>query len=376
MSTYDFEVGLDLHKEFSMLALLDKQGQCLRFDRLENNPVLFDKYFSQLDGSVRVTFESTRNWYWVADYFQERAIDCILSNPFLNRAIAHVHAKNDKYDARTLAQLAQCGLIATCYVADKPIRYLRELISHRTKLVNVRTKLKNRIHLMVDKYNFKAPYDYIFGPHGITWIEGCDFPEPIKMIVRDLLNTIDTLNPQIEEYHLRIKDRVEHHPYYKLLVTVHGIGVLHSASIIARVADIRRFPTVEGFIRYSGLSVNTRASADRMTYGHLSRQADKYLRTTFVEAAYLVIRHDPGLRAFYDYLRAQKGHGCAICGVARKLARSVYFMLRNSTSYRIRTVQPQYLQQQATTLKVKRLHRQHKPGTGSFIAGNRSDAVG
>lgn len=366
MSTYDFEIGLDLHKEFSMLALLDKQGQCLRFDRLDNNTLLLDKYFSQLTGSVRVTFESTRNWYWLADYLHDRDIDCILSNPFLNRAIAHVHAKNDKYDARTLAQLAQCELIATCYVPDKPIRHLRELISHRTKLVTMRTKLKNRIHLMVDKYNFKAPYDYIFGPHGIKWLDGCDFPEPIKQIVRDLLKTIDILNPQIEEYYNKIKNRVEKHPYHKLLTTVHGIGILHSASIIARVADIKRFPSVEGFIRYSGLSVNTRASADRLTYGHLNRQADTHLRTTFVEASYLVIKHDPGLRAFYDYLRAQKGHGCAICGVARKLARSVYFMLRNSTPYRVRKVQQQYIQQQTTTLNVRRLYRQSKPEAASF----------
>ena len=366
MSSYDFEIGLDLHKEFSMLALLDKQGQCLRFDRMDNNPILLDKYFSQLSGSVRVTFESTRNWYWLADYFYERGIDCILSNPQLNRAIAHVHAKNDKYDARTLAQLAQCGLIATCYVPDKPTRYLRELLSHRTKLVNMRTKLKNRVHLMVDKYNFKAPYDYLFGPHGIKWIESCDFPKPMKQIVSDLLRTIDILNPQIEEYHLRIKERVEKHPYYKLLTTVHGIGVLHAAMIIARVADIRRFPTVEGFIRYAGLSVNTRASADRLTYGHLNRQADKYLRTTFVEAAYLVIRHDPGLRAFYDYLRAQKGHGCAICSVARKLARSVYYMLRNSTPYRVRQVQPWYIQEQRTKFNLKRLHCQQEPEAGSF----------
>ncbi|MEW5804994.1 MAG: hypothetical protein AB1847_23150, partial [bacterium] len=98
-----------------------------------------------------------------------------------------------------------------------------------------------------------------------------------------------------------------------------------------------------------------------------------HLRTTFVEASYLIIKHDPGLRAFYDYLRAQKGHGCAICGVARKLARSVYFMLRNSTPYRVRKVQPQYIQQQTTTLKVKRLYRQHKPDAESFRVSNRPD---
>lgn len=361
MNTYDFEIGLDLHKEFSMLALVDHDGECRRYDRLENDPTHLDHFFSQVEGSFRVTFESTRNWYWLADYFQDRDIPFILSNPAMNRAIAHIQAKTDKYDARTLARLTRAGLIARCFVPDKSIRTLRELLFHRQRLLQIRTKLKNRIHITLAKYNFRAPYQYIFGPHGVKWIETCSLPDPLDAMVAELLTMIDEINPRIQFYYDRIKDRIQLHPYYKLLVTVHGIGVIHAATIIARLADIGRFPTLPGFIRYAGLAVNTRQSADRTTYGHLWRQSDKYLRTAFVEAAHLVIRHDPGLRAFYDYLRAQKGHGCAICAVARKLARSVYWMLKNSTPYRIRRIQPQYLPQSHEPLKLKRLVRSPRP---------------
>jgi transposase len=353
--SYDFEVGLDLHKEFSMLALVDSAGKCLSYDRIENDPVQFDHYFGLIDGSFRVTFESTRNWYWLADYFQERAIPFILSNPVLNRAIAHVQAKCDKYDSRTLAQLTRAGLIARCYVPDQQTRTLRELLFHRQRLLHIRTKLKNRIHVTLAKYNFRAPYQYIFGPHGVNWIETCPLPEPMKAIVTELLTIISELNPRIEFYYNRIKDRIEHHPYYKILTTTHGIGIIHAATIIARVAVIDRFPAIEGFIRYAGLAVNTRQSADRTTFGHLNRQSDKYLRTAFVEAAHIVIRNDPGLRAFYEHLRAQKGHGCAICAVARKLARSVYWMLKNSTPYRTRRIQSQYVPKPGAKLAIRRL---------------------
>ncbi|MFQ5799621.1 MAG: transposase [Bacteroidota bacterium] len=193
MSTYDYEVGLDLHKEFSMLALVNAQGECFRYDRLENDPTQFDNYFNQIEGSFRVTFESTRNWYWLADYFQERDIPFILSNPALNRAIAHIQAKTDKYDARTLAQLTRAGLIARCYVPDKATRTLRELLFHRQRLLHIRTKLKNRIHVTLAKYNFRAPYQYIFGPHGIKWIESCQLPDPMKAIVAELLTIISEL---------------------------------------------------------------------------------------------------------------------------------------------------------------------------------------
>ncbi len=67
MSPYDYEIGLDLHKEFSMLAPVDTEGKCSRYDRVENIAEHLDHYFSQIKGSFRVTFESTRNWYWLAD---------------------------------------------------------------------------------------------------------------------------------------------------------------------------------------------------------------------------------------------------------------------------------------------------------------------
>ncbi len=345
MSSYDFEIGLDLHKVFSLLATLDRNGTFLGYQRLDNSVDAFDNFFGQCNGSFRVTFECCPNWYWVADYCQEHAIPFILSNPLLNRAIAHVHAKNDRYDARMLAHLAQTGLIATCYVPDKNIRHLRELLFHRLKLLQVRTRFKNRIHVTLIKYNFQSPYQYIFGPHGIQWIHSCKLPPFMEHSVCELLELIAALDTHIEHYDQRISDHIRDHPYYQLLRSVYGIGIIHAATIIARVADITRFPTVQGFIRYAGLAVNTRASADKLTYGHLMRQSDKYLRTSFVEASHLVIRYDPGLRAFYDHLAKQKGHGCAICAVARKLARSVYFMLKNSTPYRVRSIQGQYVQQ-------------------------------
>lgn len=63
MATHDFEIGLNLHKEFSMVALVDNHGACLRYDRLDNIPEYLEHYFSQLKGSFRVAFEFSRNWY-------------------------------------------------------------------------------------------------------------------------------------------------------------------------------------------------------------------------------------------------------------------------------------------------------------------------
>jgi hypothetical protein len=51
--------------------LHDASGKCMRMDRLDNNLAALDHYFSMIEGGVRVTFESTRNWYRLADYFKK-----------------------------------------------------------------------------------------------------------------------------------------------------------------------------------------------------------------------------------------------------------------------------------------------------------------
>ena len=165
---YETEVGMDIHKMYSMFGVVKCDGNVVSYDKVSNDTRLFDRFFSRFaEGTFRVTLEATRGISWVIDYFDRKNIPYIVSNPFLNRAIANVHCKNDKYDARTLADLARSNYIARCYVPTKPIRELRDLIAHRAKLVVITTKLKNKVHDVLAKYNYVQPISDIFGVSGI-----------------------------------------------------------------------------------------------------------------------------------------------------------------------------------------------------------------
>ena len=84
-----------------------------------------------------------------------------MANPYLNRMIATVHAKNDKYDAQVLANLTRTNLVAKCYVPDKNIRYLRELIRHRASLIRMRTLAKNKIQALRIKFARDFEFGYL-----------------------------------------------------------------------------------------------------------------------------------------------------------------------------------------------------------------------
>jgi hypothetical protein len=82
------------------------------------------------------------------------------------KAIASAKIKNDKVDSHMLAQLLRADLISTVYVSNLETRKLKELLRHRNKLVRDATRMKNRIHMLLMKNNFRCPFSDLFGVKG------------------------------------------------------------------------------------------------------------------------------------------------------------------------------------------------------------------
>ena len=77
--------------------------------------------------------------------------------------------------------------------------------------------------------------------------------------------------------------------------------------------------------------------------GHLNKRSDKLLRTAFIDAALVAMKKDPGLCQFHDYLLNCKGKGIARVAVARKLARSAFFVMLTGKPYKFRMIQQKYM---------------------------------
>ena len=108
--------------------------------------------------------ESTGNM-WLKTYkaFEKNGIDVKLANPLKTKAIAEAKIKTDKLDARILSHLLRSDLIAESYIAPENVREDRSLLRLRINLVSDRTRVMNRVHSLLDKYDLKCKYDHIFG---------------------------------------------------------------------------------------------------------------------------------------------------------------------------------------------------------------------
>jgi len=82
----------------------------------------------------------------ISNLSEEKHLDVVMSNPIKTRAVASAKIKTDKLDAVKLADLLLGGYIAECYIPNRRITDLHELVRHRAALVRMRTNLKNKVH--------------------------------------------------------------------------------------------------------------------------------------------------------------------------------------------------------------------------------------
>ena len=133
---------MDVHKNYLQVAVLDEKGKVLNNSRVDNDLAKVNEFFDSLhpNSKTNVGMESYGMWYKIYECLSKRHLDVRLSNPVKTRAIASAKIKTDKLDAVKLADLLRGGYIAECYVPNKRIMGLRDIVRHRAALVRMRTE--------------------------------------------------------------------------------------------------------------------------------------------------------------------------------------------------------------------------------------------
>src|SRR3954471_22681590 len=148
-------------------------------------------------------------------------------------------------------------------------------------------------------------------------------------------------------------------------MTVPGVNLIVAVTFLATVGDIHRFPDRRKLVAYLGLDPKVRQSGDApAAHGHISKQGSSQARHALVEASWSAVRNPGPLHAFYQRIRARRGHQVAITASARKLACVFWAMLWRQQDYA-------FGQPSMTARKIRRLEtpagpprRQNSGGVG------------
>jgi transposase len=168
-------VGMDVHRKRSQVAIVDDAGVQQRNRNVPNDPTKLVPILGALAPGTPVAFEAAYGWGWLVELLEELDLEPHLVHPSRCKAIAAARLKNDKVDARTLAQLLRADLLPEAWIAPQVTRDLRTLLRHRASLVRSSTALKSRVHAVLADRGISERSSLWTGP-GRVWLAGLALP--------------------------------------------------------------------------------------------------------------------------------------------------------------------------------------------------------
>ena len=332
-------VGIDYHKKYSVVTAVDEAGHVIRTTRLDNRAEPFQAFFSSLPGPSETVLEATRTWGVLFDLLEELdGVESVtLAHSLKVRAIAEAKIKTDTIDSHTLAQLLRVDLIPAAYIPSKETRSFKEMVRQRIFLVRMRTRLKNRIHVLLDRCHAPSPpVADLFGRGGTAYLKKLKLTGVDREIMRENLKLLEALDTLIKDAEREIQHLVGDDPRVSLLRSIPGLGPILAVVVALEIDDIGRFGAAPKLASYAGLVPSTYASGGKVFHGHLLHMSNKWLRWAFVEAAWVAMRTSPYCRSYYETRKRRKGSHVAIIALARRISEIVWHVLSEKRAYQER----------------------------------------
>jgi transposase len=233
---------------------------------------------------------------------------------------------------------------------------LRRRLSRRAQLVRERTRGKNEIHaIVIRRLIGRPPATDLFGVKGRKWLSELELPIEERETLDSCLRQIAFFDAEIADVDRLIARTALASAQVRRPMTVPGVNVIAAATFLATIGDIDRFRSPRKLVGYLGLDPRVRQSGcGPAAHGHISRQGSRPTRQALVEACGSAVRQPGPLRAFYQRVRARRGHQIAVVASARKLACLFWCLLTREQDYA-------FAQPSLTRKKLRQL--EHVAGT-------------
>jgi transposase len=326
-------IGLDVHRDFCEVAICGA-GRVRSAGQIKTSPEELELFARSLGPEDRVALEVTGSAWEIARIIEPHVRRVIVVSPD-DTGIRQARAKTDRLDARTLAQLLWAGRLDAVWMPDERCRLMRRRLARREQLVRSRSRAKNEIHaVLVRRLKGRPPVSDLFGVKGRRWLREQRLPVEEAETIVSALRHIEFLDAEIAAVERVIAQEALGWAEARRLMTVPGVNLICAASFLAAIGDVRRFRTARQLVAYLGLDPRVRQSGDEPARsGRISKRGSASARWALVEAAWSVARQPGPLHAFYERIRARRGHGKAVVAVARKLAILFWCLLSRGEDY-------------------------------------------
>src|SRR6202521_5308524 len=194
-------IGIDYHPSFQQIAFVDQEtGECgeRQLNHSDGEAERFYRELKQRGVSVRVGMEATGHSRWFERLLAELGFELWIGDPAEIKAKRVRKQKTDREDARLLLKLLLEKRFPRIWVPSPENRDLRQLLWHRHRLVQMRTRIMNQLQAvaMNEGYRWKKK---LWSEAGRAQLEKLALAPWASRRRKDLLELLDGMNPTIGE---------------------------------------------------------------------------------------------------------------------------------------------------------------------------------
>ena len=213
--------------------------------------------------------------------------------------------KTDRQDAQLLLKLLLENNFPRVWVPSPENRDLRQLLWHRHRLVQMRTRIMDQLQaLAMNEGNRRKKK--LWSALGRAQLEKLPLATWASRRRQDLLELLDRMNPSIEALTAAVEQEAKKRPEVLRLMTHPGVGSITALAFVLIIGTPERFQCGKQIGSYVGLIPSEDSSAGRQRLGHISKQGNALLRYLLGEAAQAAVRCDSDWRRRYVHLAMRR----------------------------------------------------------------------
>jgi len=327
-------IGVEYHPEFQQLASVDTETGEFRKARLQNREQA-EQFYRELAGcgaQVRIGMEASGHARWLERLFGELQFELWIGDAAQICSQRVRKQKTDRQDAQLILQLLVEDRFPRIWVPGPENRDLRQLLWHRHRMVQARTRVMNQLQAVALNEGLRSK-KRLWRERDRQQLESFQLGQWASRRRQDLLQLLDQLNPTILELTQAVEWEAEKCPEARRLRTHPGVGALTALGFVLIVGEAERFHCGKQVASYLGLVPLEKSSGSRRRLGHITKPASSILRFLLVEAAQATVRSLPEWRSKYFHLMQRHGGNIAKVAMARRLAVRLYWMWRQGWNY-------------------------------------------
>jgi len=332
-------VGIDVHqKTYSVCCIVE--DVVVKKWRMEARPEkllkLLRSYF--IEHEVYTVYEAGFSGFGLHRCLEEGGFKSQVVHASAVEVSQRDRVKTDKRDALKLSTQLSVGRLHGIRIPTVEEEHQRELTRTRQQLVRHRSAIKNQIRSKFHYFGLLDPREHReLSMRMVRQVMSKVQAAELKLVVGALVEVWLSFNEQLKLLEKEIRKQAETDWREKVYRMLPGFGPLTSRTCSNELGDLRQFSNVKQLYSFTGLTPGEHSSGERIKREGITRQGSSRLRHVLVQAAWVAIGKDQGLRRDYERIARQAGKGGklkAIVAIARKLIGRARALFRDETAYR------------------------------------------